>query len=85
MTLTFKSTIVVALVPSVPNASVDDAFNSRFGVSWNPPNKATLIINNVNTADGGEFSCEVLTLAGSSPTIWISKIQVTVFGKPTLN
>ena len=83
--LKFKGTIVVALVSSVPNPSVDDAFNSRFGVSWNPSTKATLIINNVTTVDSGEFSCEVFTLAGSSPTIWISKIQVTVFGKHTMS
>ena len=85
VTLRFKGTNVVALVPLVPNPSVEVAFNSRFGVSWNPSTKATLIINNVTSADGGEFSCEVLTLAGSSTTVWTSKIQVTVFGKPTLN
>ena len=85
VTLSFEGASVVVMVPSVPNPSVEDAFNSRFGVSWNPSTKATLIINNVNTTDGGEFTCEVLTLAGSKTTLWTSKIQVTVFGKTKLH
>ena len=85
VTLRVKGASVVVLVPAAPNPSVDDAFNSRFAVSWNPSTKATLIIHNVNTVDSGEFACEVVSLAGSKTTLWTSKIQVTVFGKPTLN
>ena len=81
VTLSFEGATIVTMLPSVPNPSVNDAFNGRFGVNWNPPTKATLIINNVNTMDSGEFSCEAFALAGSSTTLWTSKIQVTVFGK----
>ena len=52
-----------------------DNFPQRFNISADEP--ATLIILNVTEAEGGEYTCEVLT---SASRIWQDKILVEVVG-----
>ena len=71
---------VVNIAPVYDIAEVLAGYKDRFSVSWLNPEKATLIIFNVSTADEGEFACKVKTLGGGTK-IWTRKIQVTVIGK----
>ena len=59
--------------------SVTTSFKSRFNASW-VPNKLTLILLNLTSADEGEYRCEVITLGRWAQT-WIRKIQVSLVGK----
>ena len=74
----FGDTHVVTFVPNVP-LWVIPVFAKRFNASW-VPNKLTLILLNLTSADEGEYRCEVITLGRWAQT-WIRKIQVSLVGK----
>lgn len=59
--------------------SVTTRYMNCFKASW-APNKLTLILLNVTSADEGEYRCEVKTFGGWVQT-WIRKIQVSLLGK----
>ena len=59
--------------------SVQPGFERRFNATWDP-NRLTLILFNVTSADEGEYRCEVLTF-GSSGQTWARIIQVSLLGK----
>ncbi|XP_067030297.1 uncharacterized protein [Acropora muricata] len=56
--------------------SVQPGFERRFNATWDP-NRLTLILFNVTSADEGEYRCEVLAL-GSSGQTWARIIQVSL-------
>ena len=78
VTMIFRGRPAVTFVPNVlPH--VELAFTERFNAVW-VPNKLTLIIFNVTSAEEGEYGCEVVTI-GTSARTWIRKIQLLVVGK----
>ena len=81
ITVSMKSGVstIATYLQSRQALSVTTSFMSRFSASW-VPNKLTLILLNVTSADEGEYRCEVVTFGGSVQT-WIRKIQVSVQGK----
>ncbi|XP_015779885.1 PREDICTED: fibroblast growth factor receptor homolog 1-like [Acropora digitifera] len=63
--------------------SVTTSFKSRFNASW-VPNKLTLILLNLTSADEGEYRCEVITFGRGAQT-WIRKIQVSLVVPPSIS
>ncbi|XP_067030254.1 fibroblast growth factor receptor-like isoform X2 [Acropora muricata] len=56
--------------------TIQPGFENRFNVTW-VPNKLTLILLNVTSAEEGEYRCEVLAV-GSSVQTWARAIQVSL-------
>ena len=81
ITVSMKSgaSTIATYLQSQQALSVTPSFMSRFNASW-VPNKLTLILLSVTSAEEGEYHCEVVTFGGSVQT-WIRKIQVSLLGK----
>ena len=75
----FRGSSIANFVRSKDVLSVQPGFESRFNATW-VPDKLTLILFNVTSADKGEYRCEVLTF-GSSVQTWARIIQVSLLGK----
>ncbi|XP_015747419.1 PREDICTED: uncharacterized protein LOC107327177 [Acropora digitifera] len=79
VTIELDGDAAATYVPSARTPSIGSAFVGRFNVTW-VPNKLTLIVLNVTSADKGRYRCEVLTSGGSLER-WKRIIEVNVFGK----
>ena len=79
VTIELDGDAVATYIPSVGTPSVESALVGRFNVTW-VPNKLTLIVLNVTSADKGRYRCEVLT-SGGGVKRWKRIIEVDVFGK----
>ena len=70
---------VASFVQSQQRLSVQTGLDNRFNVTW-VPNKLTLILLNVTSAEEGDYRCEVLSVGGSVQT-WARTIRVSLLGK----
>lgn len=66
-TIKLGGSSVVSFVQNQQRLSVQIGFENRFNVTW-VPNKLTLILLNVTSAEEGEYRCEVLSVGGSVQT-----------------
>ena len=78
-TIKLGGSSVASFVQNQQSLSVQTYFQNRFNVTW-VPNKLTLILLNVTSAEEGEYRCEVLSV-GSSVQTWARTIQVSLLGK----
>lgn len=83
VSMKFEGSSIATYVQSQHALSVQPGFESRFNATWDP-NRLTLILFNVTSADKGEYRCEVLTL-GSSAQTWARIIQVSLLEKESLS
>ncbi|XP_044176562.1 fibroblast growth factor receptor 3-like [Acropora millepora] len=85
ITVSMKSGVstIATYLQSRQALSVTTSFKSRFNASW-VPNKLTLILLNLTSADEGEYRCEVITFGGRVQT-WIRKIQVSLVVPPSIS
>lgn len=79
VTIQLDGNVVASYLPSLATVTVESAYFSRFNATW-VPNKLTLIVLNVTSADTGQYCCAVLT-TGSGINRWKRIIEVEVFGK----
>ena len=81
VTLRFNGAAAASIIPTAGLAQVQEAYTSRFSLSW-IPNNVTLNIFTVTTGDEGVFRCELLVrdTEGGTKT-WKRSINVTVVGK----
>ena len=79
VSMKLQSSSIATYVQSQHALSVQPGFESRFNATW-VPNRLTLILFDVTSADEGEYRCEVLTL-GISVQTWARVIQVSLRGK----
>ncbi|XP_015768091.1 PREDICTED: fibroblast growth factor receptor 2-like isoform X5 [Acropora digitifera] len=82
VTIELDGDAAATYVPSARTPSIELAFVGRFNVTW-VPNKLTLIVLNVISADKGRYRCEVLTSGGGLER-WKRIIEVDVFEVPKI-
>ncbi|XP_067021800.1 fibroblast growth factor receptor-like isoform X3 [Acropora muricata] len=67
---------VASFVQTQQRLWVQTGLDNRFNVTW-VPNKLTLILLNVTSAEEGDYRCEVLSVGGSVQT-WARTIRVSL-------